>query len=100
MVAVRSEGGGVEVDGGSATMIKSLRKRTTVACFEVGVEAVASCRAEDGAVVCSELGSRTVGGGGGAVVSMAIADRERARGRKFSKCGEREHGSEILVWGT
>jgi hypothetical protein len=36
------------------------------------------------------LGLRTTGGGGGAAVSKAIAERERARGQKFAKCGERE----------
>jgi hypothetical protein len=37
------------------------------------------------------LGSRMVGGGGGVMVSRVTAERERARGRKFDKCGEREH---------
>jgi hypothetical protein len=46
------------------------------------------------------LGLRTTGGGGGAVVSKAIAERERARGQKFAKCGKRERGPKILVWGT
>jgi hypothetical protein len=45
-VVARSEGGRVEVDGGSATMTKSLRKRTATACSEVGVEAAACSRAE------------------------------------------------------
>jgi hypothetical protein len=39
MTATRSKGGGVEVDGGSVTMTKSLRKRT-VARSEAGVEAM------------------------------------------------------------
>jgi hypothetical protein len=38
----RSEGGGVEVDDGSATMTKSLRKRTAATRSEAGVK-VASC---------------------------------------------------------
>jgi hypothetical protein len=42
MVAARSEGGGVEVDSGSMTMTKSLRKRSAAACSEVRVE-VAAC---------------------------------------------------------
>jgi hypothetical protein len=40
-VAARSEGGRVEVDDGSMTMTKSLRKRMTVARSEGGVEAAA-----------------------------------------------------------
>jgi hypothetical protein len=39
---VRSVGGGDEVDSGSATMTKSLRKRMAVACFGAGDE-VAAC---------------------------------------------------------
>jgi hypothetical protein len=38
MVVVHSEGGGVEVDSGSMTMTKSLRKRTVEACSKAGVE--------------------------------------------------------------
>jgi hypothetical protein len=37
-------------------------------------------------------GLRTTGGGGTAV-SRATEDRERARGLKFAKCGERERGA-------
>jgi hypothetical protein len=40
-----------------------------------------------------------VGGGGGAAVSRVTAERERARGRKYDKCGERECGPKILVRG-
>jgi hypothetical protein len=39
---VCSEGGGVEVDGGSVIMTVSLRKRTAMACSEAGIE-VAVC---------------------------------------------------------
>jgi hypothetical protein len=39
------------------------------------------------------------GGGGGVVISRATVERESARGQKFTKCGEREHGPEILVRG-
>jgi hypothetical protein len=39
MVVARFKGGRVKVDGGSATMTKSLRKRTAVACFDARVEA-------------------------------------------------------------
>jgi hypothetical protein len=42
MAAAHSEGGRVEVDGSSAIMTKSLRKRTTVARSEAEVE-VAVC---------------------------------------------------------
>jgi hypothetical protein len=42
-------------------------------------------------------GSRTAGG---AAVSRATTERERARGQNFAKCGERERGPKILVWGT
>jgi hypothetical protein len=41
-----------------------------------------------------------VGGGGDAVVSRVTVERERVRGKKNSKCGKRERGPEILVWGT
>jgi hypothetical protein len=46
----RSEEGRVEVDSGSATMTKSLRKRTAVARSEAGVEAAVCSGAgiEDG----------------------------------------------------
>jgi hypothetical protein len=56
MAVARFEGGRVEVDGGSVTMTKSLRKRTTTACSEAGVEAVACSRASDEAVACSRAG--------------------------------------------
>jgi hypothetical protein len=57
MVAALSEGGRVEVNSGSATMTKSLRKRTVVACSEAGVESVACSGARDEAVVmCSRAG--------------------------------------------
>jgi hypothetical protein len=45
-VVARSEGGRVKVDGGSATMTKSLRKRMAAACSEIGVEAAACSGAE------------------------------------------------------
>jgi hypothetical protein len=51
---VRSEGGRVEVDDGSATMTKSLRKRMAVICSKVGVKAVACSIAEDEAAECFE----------------------------------------------
>jgi hypothetical protein len=56
MAAARSEGGRVEVDSGSATMTKSLRKRMVMACSEAGVEAVACSEARDEAVACSRAG--------------------------------------------
>jgi hypothetical protein len=45
MAVARFEGGRVEVDSGSATMTKSLRKRTAAACSEAGVEAAACSEA-------------------------------------------------------
>jgi hypothetical protein len=33
------------------------------------------------------------------VISRVTAERERAWGQKFTKCGERERRPEILVWG-
>jgi hypothetical protein len=51
--AARSEGGGVEVDNGGATMTKSLRKRTAVARSEAGVEAAACSTVGDEATACS-----------------------------------------------
>jgi hypothetical protein len=49
-VVAHFEGGGVEVDGGSATMTKSLRMRTVVACSEAEVKAAAcsGARIENG----------------------------------------------------
>jgi hypothetical protein len=41
--------------------------------------------------------SRRIGGGSGTVVSRVTTERERARGQKFAKCGERERGPKILV---
>jgi hypothetical protein len=38
-------------------------------------------------------GSRTAGGGGCVTVSRSTEQRERARGQKIAKCGEREHGA-------
>jgi hypothetical protein len=84
-----SEGGGVEIDGGSATMTKSLRKRTTAAQSEAGVEAVAC----SGARIGDGRWQRNM------AVSRATAERESARGQNFAKCGEREHMPKILVWG-
>jgi hypothetical protein len=55
-VAVCSEGGGVEVDGSSATITKSLRKKTAAARSEAGVEEVACSGVGDEAVVCSGAG--------------------------------------------
>jgi hypothetical protein len=54
--AARSEGGGVEVDLGSATMTKSLRKRTVAARSEAGVKVATCFGAEDEAAACSEVG--------------------------------------------
>jgi hypothetical protein len=45
MSVARSEGGRVEVDSGSTTITKSLRRRTVVACSEAEVEAVVCSRA-------------------------------------------------------
>jgi hypothetical protein len=52
MAAVHSKGGGVEVNGGSTTMIKSLRKRMAAARSEAEVKAAACFRAGDEAAVC------------------------------------------------
>jgi hypothetical protein len=56
MAAACSEGGGVEVDDGSAIMTKSLRKGMTATCSEVGVEAAACSRVGDEVMVCSRAG--------------------------------------------
>jgi hypothetical protein len=53
---VCSKGARVEVDSGSTTMTKSLRKRTTVARSEAAVEAGACSEAGDEAAVCSGAG--------------------------------------------
>jgi hypothetical protein len=53
MAAACSEGGGVEVDGGSVTRTKSLRKRMAVACSEARVESTVCSRARDEAAACS-----------------------------------------------
>jgi hypothetical protein len=55
MAVARSEGGGVEVDDGSVTMTKSLRKRAAVARSEAEVEAAACSRARDKAAACSRV---------------------------------------------
>jgi hypothetical protein len=55
-VVAHSKGGGVEVDNGSATMTKSLRKRMVAARSEAGVEVAACSRAGDEATVCSGAG--------------------------------------------
>jgi hypothetical protein len=52
----RSKGGGVEVDGDSVIMIKSLRKTTAAARSEAGVEAAACSGVRDEAAVCSKAG--------------------------------------------
>jgi hypothetical protein len=52
----RFEGGGVEVDGGSVIMIKSLRKTTVAARSEAGVEAAACSGVGDEAAACSKAG--------------------------------------------
>jgi hypothetical protein len=41
-----------------------------------------------------------VGGGSDTAVSRVIAKRDRARGQKFAKYGEREGRPKILVRGT
>jgi hypothetical protein len=51
-----SEGGGVEVDGDSTTMTKSIGKRTVAARSEARVEVAVCSRAEDEATVCSRAG--------------------------------------------
>jgi hypothetical protein len=51
-----SEGGGVEVDGGSVTMTKSLRKRTVAARSEGRVEAAACSGDGDEVAACSGVG--------------------------------------------
>jgi hypothetical protein len=56
MVAARSEGGGVEIDGCSATMTKSLRKRTAAAHSEAGDEAAVCTGAGDDVAACSRAG--------------------------------------------
>jgi hypothetical protein len=58
--ATRSKGGRVEVDGGSATMTKSLRKRMAAARSEVGVEAE-TCSG-DGEEVATCSGARIMDG--------------------------------------
>jgi hypothetical protein len=56
MVAVRSEGGGVEVNGGSVTMTKSLTKRMVAARSEAGDKEAACSRGGDEASTCSRVG--------------------------------------------
>jgi hypothetical protein len=60
MVAVHSEGDGVEVDSGNVTMTKSFRKRTVVACSEAGVKVAACFGAEVKVAACSEAGVKVV----------------------------------------
>jgi hypothetical protein len=56
MVAVRSKGGRIEVDGSGTTMTKSLRKSTAATCSQGGVEAAACSGDGDKAAVCSRAG--------------------------------------------
>jgi hypothetical protein len=81
-VVAHSEGGEVEVNGDSATMTKSLRKRTTVARSEVGVEAAACSRDEDEVAVCSGAGikdGRWRQRCGGWFLGRQQSERERVR---------------------
>jgi hypothetical protein len=55
-VAAHSEGGGVEVDGGSAIMTKSLRNRTAMTRFEARVEVAACSEDGDEAAACCRAG--------------------------------------------
>jgi hypothetical protein len=59
--AARSKGGRVEVQGGSVTMTKSLRKRTVAAHSEAGVKVVVCYRVRDEAASCSGPGLRMAG---------------------------------------
>jgi hypothetical protein len=80
-VAAPSEGGGVEVNSGSATMTKSLRKRMAVACPADGVEAATCSEAGDEAAAFSGAGIEDGRWqGGGAAVSRVTVERERERG--------------------
>jgi hypothetical protein len=54
--AAYSEGGRADVDSGSTTMTKSLRKSMMAACSEASVEAAACSGAGDEAVASSEAG--------------------------------------------
>jgi hypothetical protein len=56
MMAVCSEGGGVEVDDSNMTMTESLRKKIAVARSEGGVEAAACSEDRDEATTCSGAG--------------------------------------------
>jgi hypothetical protein len=56
MVVAHSKGGRVEVDSGSVTLTKSLRKRPAAACSEAGVEAAACPGAGDEVAVCFVAG--------------------------------------------
>jgi hypothetical protein len=71
-----------------------------VAHSKGGVEAAACSGYGDEVVACSGDKIMDIGGGGGTVVSGATAERERAQGQNFAKCGERGCGPEILVRGT
>jgi hypothetical protein len=51
--AARFEGGGVEGDGDSTTMTKSLRKRIVAACSEARVEVAACSGVGDEVAPCS-----------------------------------------------
>jgi hypothetical protein len=55
-VVVRSKGSRVEVDDGSATMTKSLRKRTAAAHSEAVVEVAVFSGTGDEAMACSGAG--------------------------------------------
>jgi hypothetical protein len=101
MVMAHFEVGGVEVNGGSTTMTKSLRMRMTTTRSEARVEAAVCSKADDDVVACSVAGIEDGRWhGSGATVSRVTTERERARGLKFTKCDERKRGPKILVRGT
>jgi hypothetical protein len=60
-VVVRSEGGGVEVDGGGVTMTKSLRKRMAAARSKARVNTAACSGARVEAAACSRVGIKDDG---------------------------------------
>jgi hypothetical protein len=91
-VAAHSEGGGVEVDGGSTTMT-TCGSWTTAHALRPGSRQRCALVPGMRQQRALGLGSRMTGGGGGTMVSRVTEERERARVQKFAKCGgERVQG--------
>jgi hypothetical protein len=83
-----TEGGGVKVDGGGATMTKSGAWTAWGRGWRRHALGPGMRRR-----LALGLVSRMTSGGSGAMVSMVIEEWERVWGQKNAICGKREHGA-------